>query len=44
MAGYSIFICYAHEDEAFKNALTRHLAGLKRCGLIDPGTIAASKG
>ena len=36
MAGYSIFICYAHEDEAFKNALTRHLAGLKRCGLIDP--------
>lgn len=38
MAGYSIFISYAHEDEAFKNALVQHLGGLKRRGLIDPWT------
>lgn len=36
MAGYPIFICYAHEDEAFKDALTEHLAGLRRQGLIAP--------
>lgn len=36
MAAYTIFISYAHEDEALKNALTQQLAGLKRSGLIDP--------
>ncbi|MCU0973452.1 MAG: toll/interleukin-1 receptor domain-containing protein, partial [Burkholderiales bacterium] len=36
MPGYSIFISYAHEDEAFKNALTQQLKGLKRQRVIDP--------
>jgi hypothetical protein len=36
MPGYSIFISYAHEDEAFKNALTQQLRGLQRLGTIDP--------
>ena len=36
MAGYSIFISYAHGDEALKNALTEQLRGLQRQGLIDP--------
>jgi hypothetical protein len=36
MPGYSIFISYAHEDEPFKNALTRQLKGLQRRGVIDP--------
>jgi len=30
------FISYAHEDEAFKDALLEHLAGLQRRGLIQP--------
>ena len=36
MPGYSVFISYAHEDEAFKNALTQQLNGLKRQRVIDP--------
>jgi hypothetical protein len=36
MPAYSIFISYAHEDEAFKNALTQQLKGLQRQGLIAP--------
>ena len=34
--GYSIFISYAHQDEAFKDQLTQQLKGLQRQGLIAP--------
>lgn len=30
-----IFISYAHEDEAYRLALTKHLALLKRSGLVE---------
>lgn len=36
MPAYSIFISYAHEDEAFKDQLTQQLKGLQRQGLIAP--------
>lgn len=44
MPGYSIFISYAHEDEALKNARTQQLRGLQRQGLIAPIIVASVSG
>lgn len=36
MKAFTIFISYAHQDEAFKDQLTQQLKGLQRQGLIAP--------
>ena len=38
-----VFMSYSHADEALRNELEKHLAGLLRQGVITrPGTIAGS--